>query len=143
MEHIANQGMSEHEMLNWRLIEDMRPLSFQVTILVNFACQWPARVAALPVPEAIGADLDAQGFKDAIAQARHYLASLTPEQFRDRDDVPLTFRIVEGLEPTLPSGQWLASFATTNIHFHLSTAYGILRAHGVPIGKPDLFPGGL
>jgi hypothetical protein len=43
----------------------------------------------------------------------------------------------------LPAGQWLTVFATTNLHFHLSTAYGILRAHGVPIGKADLFARGL
>ena len=36
----------------------------------------------------------------------------------------------------------LTGFATTNLYFHLSTAYGILRAHGVPIGKLDLFAGG-
>jgi len=32
-------------------------------------------------------------------------------------------------------------FATTNIYFHLSIAYAILRANGVPIGKADLFAG--
>ena len=48
-----------------------------------------------------------------------------------------------GMEPTLPSGQWLTGFATTNIYFHLSTVYGILRSKGVQIGKIDLFAGGL
>ncbi len=47
------------------------------------------------------------------------------------------------MEPHLPSGQWLTVFATTNLFFHLSTAYGILRAHGVTIGKPDMFGRGL
>ena len=43
----------------------------------------------------------------------------------------------------MPSGQWLTVFATTNIYFHMSTAYGILRSKGVPIGKVDIFAGGL
>jgi len=47
------------------------------------------------------------------------------------------------MKPTLPSGQWLTVFATTNLYFHLSTAYGILRAKGVPLGKVDLFATGL
>ena len=47
------------------------------------------------------------------------------------------------LEPTLPVGQWISGFATTNLYFHLSTAYGILRSKGVQIGKRDLFAGGL
>lgn len=143
MKHVAAQGVSEREMLGWRLIGDMHPLGFQVMVVVNFSCQWPARVAGLPLPDMIGADLDVAGFKDAIVRARGWLAGLTPEQFAGRDDVPLTVRITDELEPTMPCGQWLAVFATTNIHFHLSTLYGILRANGVPIGKADLFAGRL
>lgn len=48
-----------------------------------------------------------------------------------------------GVKPTLPAERWLTVFATTNLFFHLSTAYGILRAHGVQIGKPDMFASGL
>ncbi|HEY0629635.1 MAG TPA: DUF1993 family protein [Sphingomicrobium sp.] len=43
----------------------------------------------------------------------------------------------------MPISQWIAGFATTNFYFHLSTAYGIMRANGVPLGKRDLFAGGL
>lgn len=143
LEHAASQGISERDMLGWRLIGDMHPLGFQVMVVVNFSCQWPARVAGVAAPAPIAADLDLRQLKDAIAQARDYLAALTPEEFAGRDDVPLTVRITDDLEPTMPCGQWLAVFATTNIHFHLSTAYGILRANGVPIGKADLFAGRL
>ena len=82
-------------------------------------------------------------FKAAITDAKAYLAALTPEQFADRDEEPVTFTIGTGMTPTLPAGQWLSVFATTNLYFHLSTAYGILRSKGVKIGKPDLFAGGL
>ena len=143
LEHAAAQGVSERDMLNWRLIEDMHPLGFQIMVVVTFSCQWTARVAGLSIPDRISPDLDVAGFKQAIAEARDYLAALKPDQFEGRDDVPLTVQITEGLEPTMPAGQWLSSFATTNIHFHLSTLYGILRAHGVPIGKADLFAGRL
>ena len=40
-------------------------------------------------------------------------------------------------------GQWIAGFATTNFYFHLSMVYAILRSRGVPLGKRDLFAGGL
>ncbi|MDP3869085.1 DUF1993 domain-containing protein [Phenylobacterium sp.] len=142
-EHAAANGVGEAEMLDWRLVEDMSPLRFQVMVVCNFARQWPARAAGLPVPADITDDLDLAGFQAAIAQAKAYLADLKPEQFAGRDDVPLTIAIGPGMEPTLPAGRWLAIFATTNLYFHLSTAYGILRSRGVPIGKVDLFPGGL
>jgi hypothetical protein len=136
-------GHSEADMLGWRLIDDMAPLGFQIMVVCNFTRQWPARVAGLPVPDAIAADLSLAEFQAAIAEAKAYLAALPPEQFAGRDDVPLTVALGNGMEPTLPAGQWLTVFATTNLYFHLSTAYGILRSKGVPLGKPDMFAGGL
>jgi hypothetical protein len=141
--HARDTGVVEADMLDWRLIEDMRPFGFQLAVVHNFACQWPARVAGLTIPEAIAADLSASQFAGALDQAKAYLSTLEPAQFEGRDDVPLAYQIGEGMEPTLPAGQWLTVFATTNLFFHLSTAYGILRSKGVPIGKPDLFAGGL
>lgn len=142
-EHTRATGAGEGEMLDWSLIGDMQPLRFQVMVVCNFARQWPARVAGLPVPAEVTADLDLAGFHAAIDEAKAWLAALKPEQFEGRDEIPLTFQIGTGLEPTLPSGQWLSVFATTNLYFHLSTAYAILRARGVPIGKADLFASGL
>ena len=142
--HASAIGVDEAEMLDWRLIDDMQPLRFQLMVVCNFSRQWPARVAGLPVPADIGSDLDLAGFRAAITQAKTYLAGFTPEQFEGRDDAPLTVSIGSGqMEPTLAAGRWLTVFSTTNLYFHLSTAYGILRAKGVPLGKVDLFAGGL
>jgi uncharacterized protein len=141
-EFAASKGVSDADMLNWRLIEDMNPLRFQATVVINFARQWTARAAGLPVPENIPEDLDLAGLKAAIADAKAYLAGLRAEQFAGRDAEPVTFNLGQ-IEPTLPAGQWLSGFATTNFYFHLSMAYGILRAKGVQIGKIDLFAGGL
>ena len=104
---------------------------------------WPARVAGLPVPETIDDQRDVAGFRAAIAAARTFLAGLRADQFEGRDDVPISFEIQPGMEPTLPAGRWLSAFATTNLYFHLSTAYGILRANGAELGKVDLFAAGL
>jgi hypothetical protein len=142
-EHAKAAGEAEGSILDWRLIDDMAPLRFQVAILCNFSRQWTARVAGLPVPDAIEQDLSLEGFQAAIADAKAYLAALKPEQFVGRDDVPLTVALGNGMEPTLPAAQWLTGFATTNLYFHMSTAYGILRSKGVQIGKIDLFPTGL
>jgi hypothetical protein len=136
-------GQTEAEMLDWRLIDDMQPLRFQLMVVCNFTRQWPARVAGLPVPDAIEDDLNVFAFHQAIAEAKAYLAALTPEQFAGRDDVSLTVEIGNDMAPTLPAGQWLTVFASTNLYFHLSTAYAILRSKGVQIGKIDLFAGGL
>ncbi len=139
----AETGVSEADMLGWRLHDDMNPLGFQLMVVANFTRTWPARVADLPVPALIESTIDVAGFKAAIADAKAYLAALTPEQFAGRDDAPLTVKLGETMEPTLPAERWLAGFATTNIYFHLSMVYAILRARGVKIGKMDLFAGGM
>jgi hypothetical protein len=141
--HAQATEQSEEAILDWRLIDDMQPLRFQIMVVCNFTRQWTARTAGLPVPEPIADSLSLAEFHAAIADAKAYLASLNPEQFAGRDDAPVTFAIRAGMEPTLPAAQWLTGFATTNLYFHMSTAYGILRSKGVQIGKVDLFPTGL
>jgi hypothetical protein len=143
VEHARAHNIAEADMLEWRLIGDMQPLRFQLAVVCNFSQQWPARVAGLEVPPDVGDQLDVAGFRAALAASRAWLEARTPEQFAGRDDVPLTYTIGNGMTPTLPSAQWLTVFATTNLYFHLSMAYGILRARGVQIGKADLFAGRL
>ena len=143
VEHARATGASDADVLGWRLIEDMAPLAFQLMVVVNFTRLWPARAAGLPLPAEVSAELSVPEFQTAIAEAKAWLAALNPEQFAGRDEVPLTVTLGTGMEPTLPAGQWITGFATTNIFFHLSTAYGILRSRGVQIGKRDLFAGGI
>lgn len=47
------------------------------------------------------------------------------------------------MQPTMPLGQWIIGFATTNFYFHSAVAYSILRSRGVALGKRDFFAGGL
>lgn len=139
----AGEGIDADTMLDWRLIDDMHPLRFQAEVVISFSRQWTARVIGLPVPDRLPDGLTLDGLRKAIANARADLAALTADQFAGRDDIPLTVQIADEMTPTLPAGQWLSVFATTNIYFHLSMAYAILRLNGVPIGKPDLFAGRL
>jgi len=139
----GEHGISTDEMLDWRLVEDMHPLRFQAAVVVNFTRSWTARVAGHDVPHNMDQTTDLAGFRAAIADAKAHLAALTPEHFEGRDAVPLTVQITDTMEPTFPAGQWLSVFASTNIYFHLSMVYAILRLKGVPIGKIDLFAGRL
>ncbi|MBK8629025.1 MAG: DUF1993 family protein [Sphingomonadales bacterium] len=142
--HAAAHDISEADMLAWTLAEDMLPLSFQLAVVRNFSLGWTARAADLPVPEAvIGAEMNMEAFEAAFAEAIAALDAMTADQFAGRDEASITFKIGDIMEPTLPAGQWITGFATTNIYFHLSMIYAILRMKGVALGKLDMFPAGL
>lgn len=141
--HAASHGVSERDMLGWRLADDMHPLRFQLMVAANFTRTWTARVAGLEPPEGIPVDLDVAGFHAGLDAALAYLRDLTPDRFEGRDDVPLTFEIMPGMAPTLTAARWLTIFAATNVNFHVSMIYAILRNNGVPLGKPDMFAAGL
>ena len=143
VEAAGRLGVGEQEMLDWRLIDDMQPLRFQITVICNFSRQWPARAIGISLPDPIEDRLDVAGFRLAIAAARTFLASLQAVQFEGRDDVVIRYAVSPELEADLPVARWMSVFATTNMFFHLSTAYAILRHHGARIGKADLFPLGL
>ena len=151
LSHLLDKGeayadehaISTDQMLDWRLVDDMHPLRFQAAVVVNFTRSWTARVVGHDVPGSMDQTTNLAGFRGAIADAKAHLAALTPDHFKDRDELPLTVQITDTLEPTLPAGQWLSVFASTNIYFHLSMVYAILRMKGVPIGKIDLFAGRL
>jgi hypothetical protein len=125
------------------LIDDMHPLRFQAEVVISFSRQWTARVAGMPVPDRLADTVTLEDLRAAIKTAQADLAALTPDRFAGRDDEAMTFQITDTMTPTLPAGQWLSVFATTNIYFHLSMAYAILRMKGVPLGKIDLFAGRL
>lgn len=141
-QHAARLGTAEHEMLDWRLADDMFPLRRQAQIVRDFAWQWPARAAGLDLPASMDGDTSLPDLITAVREAQAYLRQLDAGQFEDRDEVPLTMDIGQ-MQPTLPIGQWVSGFATTNFYFHLSMAYAILRSKGVPLGKRDLFAAGL
>ena len=112
-EHAAAMGVPEADVLSWRLAEDMFPLRRQAQIVCNFAKQWPARAAGLTVPPSLEGESTFSELKAAILDAKAYLSELKPEQFEGRDNVPFTLDLGE-LKPTLPMGQWVSGFATTN-----------------------------
>jgi hypothetical protein len=141
--HAAERGISEQAMLGWRLAEDMHPLRFQLMVAANFTRTWTARAAGLEPPEGVSVDTDVAGFAAGLDAALDFLRGLTPDQFEGRDDVPLTFEIMPGMAPTLTAAQWLTIFAATNVNFHVSMIYAILRNNGVALGKADMFAAGL
>ena len=79
--------------------------------------------------------------KARIAKTIAFLDTVTPDQFEGAEE-----RIIELKFPqrtmTFNGKDFLLGFSIPNFLFHVTTAYDILRAQGVPLGKADYLAGG-
>ena len=123
-------------LFNARLFPDMYPLSRQVQIATDMSKGAAARLAGLAVPtyednEASFADLHAR-----IAKTIAFIDSITPAQMQGSEarDISITVR---NTELKFKGQAYLLAWVLPNVHFHVTTAYNILRHNGVELGKPD------
>lgn len=132
----ATLQVTPEQLLQRALITDMFPLVKQVQRACDTAARSMARMARLeprPFPdnEASFADLYAR-----IAATQDYVASFTATQVNDCAEQLLDVNL--GGHPLQISGHgFLLRYAIPNLFFHCTTAYDILRAAGVHIGKRD------
>lgn len=134
--HAAESGVAADDWLSLRLIADMNPLIKQV----QSACDSPklavARLSGIPAPVHDDSERTIADLQVRIADTLAYLTSVprTAIDGQEARDVTLTF---PGGEMKFLGQPYVTGFAVPNFYFHLTTAYALLRAQGVPIGKRD------
>ena len=135
--HCAETGAEPDDFVGARLYEDMAPFHFQIECGAHHSV-WgldAVKTGVFDPPPLVGhapfADLRAM-----IADAEAALRALAPEEVNGWAGRELDLQIgPRGLAFT--SETFLLSFALPNFYFHAVTAYDILRARGVPLGKRD------
>jgi uncharacterized protein len=119
-----------------RLYPDMFPLSRQVQIATDHAKGASARLAGLPVPSFEDAEKSFPELKARIAKTLAFIATVKPEQIDGSEGRDITLK-AGPRELSFKGQEYLLFFALPNFYFHATTAFGILRHNGVPIGKLD------
>ena len=135
--HCAEQGAPDSALVEARLIKTMAPFGYQVKAVAEHARGAIEGVrAGVYSPSLEPWPTTFEGLKAKLADAEAFLAGLDRAEvegfigqdmrfeFRDRN-VPYT------------AENFLLSFAQPNFYFHATTAYDILRAQGLAIGKGD------
>lgn len=139
--HKAEQQPNADALLKARLREDMLPLPDQVRIVTQFAENLAARLTGR---EAVAFENDLTSFAKFHERTETVLKTL---EGLDKDVVNQRANVAEptAMGPFKEVPMSAAHFAHTislpNIYFHVTTAYGILRKEGVPLGKMDYFTG--
>ncbi|MGN6121924.1 MAG: DUF1993 domain-containing protein [Sphingomonas oligoaromativorans] len=134
--HADENGLPHATLLDARLIEDMSALPAQIQRASDAAKFVAVRVGGI-APVAM--EDDEASFDDLQARIAATIALLesVPAHAmdgREEDDVT-----VQTPRQTLhfKARDYVLHFALPNFFFHVTTAYGLLRHKGVPIGKMD------
>ena len=119
-----------------RLIADMLPLSRQVQIACDTAKGAMARLAGIDTPKHEDTEQTPAELKQRIAKTIDFILSVKPDRIDGSDEKDVVMRLC-GKDTTFTWIQYLFGHAYPNFYFHVTTAYDILRANGVEIGKRD------
>lgn len=121
---------------NLRLVADMFPLARQVMIATDHAKGASARLAGMDVPVFADDEVTLPELRARIAKTIAFLATIPDTAFEGAENRTITVK-AGPRELTFPAPQYYHSYAVPNFFFHMTTAYNILRANGVDVGKTD------
>lgn len=127
--------MEVDALLNARLSPDMRPLTFQIQAACDAAKFAGARLAGVEAPSHPDTEETLAQLRSRIAAVLEYLAGLDAEAVNAGADRDVRLGFLPG--KVLRGEDYLRQLALPNFYFHVTTAYALLRATGVAIGKQD------
>ncbi|CAN7611606.1 DUF1993 domain-containing protein [Pseudoduganella sp. LjRoot289] len=135
-EHAAATGGVPDVLLGARLAEDMMPLTAQIQRASDASKLTVARLCAIEAPKFEDNEASFQQLQERIANTIAFIESVPEAQFDGaaERDVTLSYG---SFSQHFTGQSYLLTFALPNFYFHVTTAYGILRAQGVKIGKLD------
>jgi uncharacterized protein len=134
--HAETKNIEESVLINARLAPDMYPLSQQIQIATYMAKACAARLAGHEVPSYGDTETTFSDFKARIAATIAFLQGIDKEQIDNSYDQPI--KINMGDKDVVYTGQvYLLDVIIPHFYFHVTTAYAILRHHGVELGKKD------
>ena len=131
------EGKSETALLESRLAPDMRPFPAQIQMASDSAKNAVARLAGMSAPAMPDVEASFAELKDRCARTVAYVESFDPAVIAASEDRPISLRFPNGTGFDFSGRAYLTGFALPNFFFHVTTAYALLRAGGVSLGKPD------
>ena len=134
--HAQTRKIDEAVLLGSRLFPDMFPLARQVQLAADTAKSGAGRLAGAEFP--VYEDKEAT-FQELILRIRNtitYLETLRPVQFDGGEDKTVSWQTRSSTK-SMQALPYLMNHVLPNVHFHITTAYAILRHNGVEIGKKD------
>jgi hypothetical protein len=127
----------EGELVDARLIADMRPLTAQFQSASDSAKNGAARLAGVEMPSMPDTETTFAELKERCDKTIAFLKTITPAQLEGSESRTVEIRFPSGHGYSFTGLDYLTRFMLPNFFFHVQTAYAILRAQGVEVGKQD------
>lgn len=134
--HAQARKIDEAVLLNSRLYPDMFPLVRQVQIATDTARSGAGRLAGAEFPAYEDKETTFAELAVRIQNTVTYLKTLQPAQIDGNEDKTISWQSRSSTK-SMQGQPYLFNHLLPNIHFHVTTAYNILRHNGVEVGKKD------
>lgn len=144
LSHVLDKGLAHaqarefdpNNLVQARLAPDMLPLSGQIQRASDSAKAVVARLAGLEVPAMADDETTFEQLQDRVARTLAFVRGVDAARLKGSETRTVGLP-VRGQTIEFTGQSYLMDFALPNIHFHVTTAYAILRHNGVPLGKLD------
>ena len=136
-DYCGERGMAPADLLQARLAPDMLPFAYQVKSTVAHSIGSVEGVRkGVYAPEMTPPPASFPELRQAVAAAVGALTALSRQDINGLEGRDMRFEMGAMQMPFTAEG-FLLSFSMPNFCFHAATAYDILRAQGVQLGKRD------
>jgi hypothetical protein len=133
----SDRGLAPAALIDARLAPDMLPFGYQVKSCTNHSAGGIEGVRGGNFSPSMKAwPTDFAGLHALVGDAIAALKAVDRAEFDSLADRDTQFSMGDFTMP-FTGAQFLLSFSQPNFYFHATTAYAILRAQGVPLGKKD------
>ena len=75
--------------------------------------------------------------KERCRTTIRYIGGIDRAAFDGAAEREVELKFPNGMGYRFTGGDYLTGFVLPNFYFHVTTAYALLRANGVQVGKPD------
>lgn len=127
----------EAELLEARLAPDMRPFPAQIQMASDSAKNAMARLAGIEAPGMPDTEASFAELKARCDKTIAFLESVDAAALAGAEEREVILKFPGGTGYRFTGKDYLTGFALPNFFFHATTAYALLRAAGVSLGKPD------
>jgi hypothetical protein len=134
------QGMPHAELLEASLHPDMKPLTYQVQRCSDAAKFTVVRLGQIENVPMEDEEASFAELQDRIARTVAFLEAAPRVSIDGREDADIELK-TPNRTMHFKGRDYALGFALPNFYFHMTTAYGILRMKGAPVGKMDFLGG--